>query len=245
MPPLLLREGLWGCFKLRKRRSFWLASMFSPLMSWPFFFRLIMGPVYALLWPIRLQFFDITKAWTSSASERWVSLRNEWKGDEPQRKRLNLSLYLQEIETSEPCSCIHFTGYSIVIGTNKFYEIEMKQYVLEGRSRPTEMFGAANLFLKLIFSLNQMEFHICWCKTLKFTLTNWADWPLYKFFVQSSWIKTMWHWLQLSSPHPPTAFPSPSSRSPRRRRTTNIFSASMVRIWKKITKKIFFFSHYW
>uniref|UniRef100_A0A3Q2CA68 Citron rho-interacting serine/threonine kinase a n=1 Tax=Cyprinodon variegatus TaxID=28743 RepID=A0A3Q2CA68_CYPVA len=36
-----------------------------------------------------------------------------------------------EIETSEPCSCIHFTGYSIIIGTNKFYEIEMKQYVLE------------------------------------------------------------------------------------------------------------------
>ncbi len=47
---------------------------------------------------------------------------------------LNFCLYLQEIETSEPCSCIHFTGYSIIIGTNKFYEIEMKQYVLEGRS---------------------------------------------------------------------------------------------------------------
>ncbi|TUB86237.1 Citron Rho-interacting kinase [Bagarius yarrelli] len=31
----------------------------------------------------------------------------------------------------KPCSCIHFTGYSIIIGTNKFYEIEMKQYVLE------------------------------------------------------------------------------------------------------------------
>lgn len=44
------------------------------------------------------------------------------------------SLLLQEIETSEPCSCIHFTNYSIIIGTNKFYEIEMKQYTLEGRS---------------------------------------------------------------------------------------------------------------
>lgn len=43
-----------------------------------------------------------------------------------------ICLHLQEIETSEPCSCIHFTGYSIIIGTNKFYEIEMKQYVLEG-----------------------------------------------------------------------------------------------------------------
>ncbi|XP_030275573.1 citron Rho-interacting kinase isoform X7 [Sparus aurata] len=49
--------------------------------------------------------------------------------------RLNESLnkfcIRKEIETSEPCSCIHFTGYSIIIGTNKFYEIEMKQYVLE------------------------------------------------------------------------------------------------------------------
>lgn len=39
----------------------------------------------------------------------------------------------QEIETLEPCSCIHLTSYSIIIGTNKFYEIEMKQYVLEGK----------------------------------------------------------------------------------------------------------------
>lgn len=38
----------------------------------------------------------------------------------------------QEIETSEPCSCILFTGYSIILGTNKFYEMEMKQYLLEG-----------------------------------------------------------------------------------------------------------------
>ncbi|XP_016089457.1 citron Rho-interacting kinase-like [Sinocyclocheilus grahami] len=37
----------------------------------------------------------------------------------------------QEIETLEPCSCIHFTSYSIIIGTNKFYEIEMKQCVLD------------------------------------------------------------------------------------------------------------------
>ncbi|XP_078237740.1 citron Rho-interacting kinase isoform X14 [Pogona vitticeps] len=37
----------------------------------------------------------------------------------------------KEIETSEPCSCIHFTNYSIIVGTNKFYEIEMKQYTLE------------------------------------------------------------------------------------------------------------------
>ncbi|XP_076125913.1 citron Rho-interacting kinase [Alosa pseudoharengus] len=45
----------------------------------------------------------------------------------------NLSKFCirKEIETLEPCSCILFTSYSIIIGTNKFYEIEMKQYVLE------------------------------------------------------------------------------------------------------------------
>ncbi|XP_046312372.1 citron Rho-interacting kinase isoform X4 [Marmota monax] len=45
----------------------------------------------------------------------------------------NLSKYCirKEIETSEPCSCIYFTNYSILIGTNKFYEIDMKQYTLE------------------------------------------------------------------------------------------------------------------
>ncbi|GAB1290070.1 Citron Rho-interacting kinase [Apodemus speciosus] len=45
----------------------------------------------------------------------------------------NLSKYCirKEIETSEPCSCIHFTNYSILIGTNKFYEIDMKQYTLD------------------------------------------------------------------------------------------------------------------
>ncbi|XP_058244604.1 citron Rho-interacting kinase isoform X4 [Hemibagrus wyckioides] len=45
----------------------------------------------------------------------------------------NLSKFCirKEIETLEPCSCIYFTNYSIIIGTNKFYEIEMKQYVLE------------------------------------------------------------------------------------------------------------------
>ncbi|XP_030621248.1 citron Rho-interacting kinase [Chanos chanos] len=44
---------------------------------------------------------------------------------------LNKFCIRKEIETLEPCSCIHFTSYSIIIGTNKFYEIEMKQYVLE------------------------------------------------------------------------------------------------------------------
>ncbi|XP_041956088.1 citron Rho-interacting kinase isoform X2 [Alosa sapidissima] len=44
---------------------------------------------------------------------------------------LNKFCIRKEIETLEPCSCILFTSYSIIIGTNKFYEIEMKQYVLE------------------------------------------------------------------------------------------------------------------
>uniref|UniRef100_A0A8C1ZIP3 Citron rho-interacting serine/threonine kinase b n=1 Tax=Cyprinus carpio TaxID=7962 RepID=A0A8C1ZIP3_CYPCA len=44
---------------------------------------------------------------------------------------LNKFCIRKEIETLEPCSCIHFTSYSIIIGTNKFYEIEMKQCVLD------------------------------------------------------------------------------------------------------------------
>ncbi|XP_041756746.1 citron rho-interacting kinase isoform X2 [Coregonus clupeaformis] len=44
---------------------------------------------------------------------------------------LNKFCIRKEIETLEPCSCLHLTSYSIIIGTNKFYEIEMKQYVLE------------------------------------------------------------------------------------------------------------------
>uniref|UniRef100_A0A7N8X990 Citron rho-interacting serine/threonine kinase b n=1 Tax=Mastacembelus armatus TaxID=205130 RepID=A0A7N8X990_9TELE len=44
---------------------------------------------------------------------------------------LNKYCIRKEIETLEPCSCIHLTSYSIIIGTNKFYKIEMKQFVLE------------------------------------------------------------------------------------------------------------------
>uniref|UniRef100_A0A8C7R0L2 Citron rho-interacting serine/threonine kinase n=1 Tax=Oncorhynchus mykiss TaxID=8022 RepID=A0A8C7R0L2_ONCMY len=44
---------------------------------------------------------------------------------------LNKFCIRKEIETLEPCSCLHLTSYSIIIGTNKFYEVEMKQYVLE------------------------------------------------------------------------------------------------------------------
>ncbi|CAB1321796.1 unnamed protein product [Coregonus sp. 'balchen'] len=41
---------------------------------------------------------------------------------------LNKFCIRKEIETLEPCSCIHLTNYSIIIGTNKFYEIEMKHF---------------------------------------------------------------------------------------------------------------------
>ncbi|XP_030213878.1 citron Rho-interacting kinase isoform X1 [Gadus morhua] len=46
-------------------------------------------------------------------------------------ENLNKFCIRKEIETLEPCSCIHLTSYSAIIGTNKFYEIEMKQFALE------------------------------------------------------------------------------------------------------------------
>ncbi|XP_072443309.1 citron Rho-interacting kinase-like isoform X2 [Chiloscyllium punctatum] len=52
----------------------------------------------------------------------------------------------KEIETSEPCSCIQFTGYSIIIGTNKFYEIEMKHYTLEEFLDKNDMTLASAIF---------------------------------------------------------------------------------------------------
>lgn len=63
-----------------------------------------------------------------------------WVFKKKKNNKFFLCVCLQEIETSEPCSCIHFTGYSIIIGTNKFYEIEMKQYVLEGLSNAALLF---------------------------------------------------------------------------------------------------------
>nr|XP_057925854.1 citron Rho-interacting kinase isoform X7 [Doryrhamphus excisus] len=60
----------------------------------------------------------------------------------------NLSKYCirKEIETLEPCSCIHLTSYSIIIGTNKFYEIEMKQFVLEEFLDKNDMSLASAVF---------------------------------------------------------------------------------------------------
>lgn len=55
----------------------------------------------------------------------------------------------QEIETLEPCSCIHLTSYSIIIGTNKFYEIEMKQFVLEGEKNHRRHTDILHLYVGL------------------------------------------------------------------------------------------------
>nr|XP_006815753.1 PREDICTED: citron Rho-interacting kinase-like [Saccoglossus kowalevskii] len=37
----------------------------------------------------------------------------------------------KEMETAEPCSCIHFATASVLVGTDKFYEIDLKQYTVE------------------------------------------------------------------------------------------------------------------
>ncbi|XP_067861727.1 citron Rho-interacting kinase isoform X2 [Heptranchias perlo] len=58
----------------------------------------------------------------------------------------------KEIETSEPCSCIQFTGYSIIIGTNRFYEIEMKHYTLEEFLDKNDMSLASAIFAASSYS---------------------------------------------------------------------------------------------
>ncbi|XP_062890138.1 citron Rho-interacting kinase isoform X4 [Mobula hypostoma] len=58
----------------------------------------------------------------------------------------------KEIETSEPCSCIQFTAYSIIIGTNKFYEMEMKNYTLEEFLDKNDMTLASAIFAASSYS---------------------------------------------------------------------------------------------
>uniref|UniRef100_A0A8C4QQ41 non-specific serine/threonine protein kinase n=1 Tax=Eptatretus burgeri TaxID=7764 RepID=A0A8C4QQ41_EPTBU len=52
----------------------------------------------------------------------------------------------KEVETSEPCSCILFTPYSVIFGTNKFYEMDLKQYSLEEFLDKTDQSLASALF---------------------------------------------------------------------------------------------------
>ncbi|XP_072288932.1 citron Rho-interacting kinase isoform X3 [Eucyclogobius newberryi] len=86
----------------------------------------------------------------------------------------NLNKYCirKEIETLEPCSCIHLTTYSIVIGTNKFYEIEMKQFVLEEFLDKNDVSLASAVFassshsfpisiLQVASSLQKEEYLLC------------------------------------------------------------------------------------
>lgn len=92
MPPLLLWEGafLWLLFLFASSREnslsvvpslIRLTSFPSLLKESPFSLdRLTTGPVSARLCPIRLRFCDIMKAWTSSASERWVRLKRSTQG---------------------------------------------------------------------------------------------------------------------------------------------------------------------
>ncbi|XP_016898672.1 citron Rho-interacting kinase isoform X2 [Cynoglossus semilaevis] len=86
----------------------------------------------------------------------------------------NLNKYCirKEIETLEPCSCIYLTSYSIIIGTNKFYEIEMKQFVLEefldknDMSLASAVFAAAShsfpiAIMQVAGSLQKEEYLLC------------------------------------------------------------------------------------
>ncbi|XP_061762981.1 citron rho-interacting kinase isoform X1 [Nerophis ophidion] len=86
----------------------------------------------------------------------------------------NLSKYCirKEIETLEPCSCIHLTSYSIIIGTNKFYEIEMKQFVLEEFLDKNDMSLASAVFaasshtfpiaiMQVASSMHKEEYLLC------------------------------------------------------------------------------------
>ncbi|XP_032367584.1 citron Rho-interacting kinase isoform X3 [Etheostoma spectabile] len=86
----------------------------------------------------------------------------------------NLNKYCirKEIETLEPCSCIHLTSYSIIIGTNKFYEIEMKQFVLEefldknDVSLASAVFAASShsfpiAIMQVVSSMQKEEYLLC------------------------------------------------------------------------------------
>ena len=43
-------------------------------------------------------------------------------------------LAMQEIQTAEPSSCLLFTETSILAGTDRFYEIELKDFKIDGES---------------------------------------------------------------------------------------------------------------
>ncbi|KAG8236768.1 hypothetical protein J437_LFUL016882 [Ladona fulva] len=40
-------------------------------------------------------------------------------------------LLCKEMETAEPCSCLHFAPHSVIVGCDKFFEIDLKDYSVE------------------------------------------------------------------------------------------------------------------
>lgn len=38
----------------------------------------------------------------------------------------------RQYSTQEPCSCLHFTQASLIVGAEKFYEIDLKTFDIEG-----------------------------------------------------------------------------------------------------------------
>ncbi|KAG7283577.1 hypothetical protein CRUP_026504, partial [Coryphaenoides rupestris] len=79
---------------------------------------------------------------------------------------LNKFCIRKEIETLEPCSCIHLTSYSAIIGTSTFYEIEMKQFVLEEFLDKKDVFAAAShcfpiAIMQVPNSVQKEEYLLC------------------------------------------------------------------------------------
>lgn len=53
---------------------------------------------------------------------------------------------LQEIETSEPCNCIHFSESNVIYGTGKFYILDIKQHVVKGLEKKLTYIAQINQF---------------------------------------------------------------------------------------------------
>jgi hypothetical protein len=45
---------------------------------------------------------------------------------------MNCFVTRKEIDSSEPCSCISFSNTKIIVGSNKFYQIDLRQFTIQG-----------------------------------------------------------------------------------------------------------------
>jgi hypothetical protein len=45
---------------------------------------------------------------------------------------MNCFVTRKEIDSSEPCSCISFSNTKIIVGSNKFYQIDLRQFTIKG-----------------------------------------------------------------------------------------------------------------